>query len=601
MNESFVVGLVSVAVLGGAAQWLGWRLRLPAILILLIFGFAAGPEGLALVRTDAMFGELLLPFVAISVAILLFEGALTLHAPELEERFGVVLRLVTLGTAVTWLLSALGARYVLDFSWSLSILVGAVLVVTGPTVVIPLLRQIRPRGPGGTVLKWEGILIDPIGAVLAVLVFEALVDGGFMPAVTGIAKTVAAGSVFGLLPAWILTICLARYWIPDHLHSASALGLALLGYVLANMLQHESGLLAVTVMGVALANQKRVDLSHIMEFKENLQVLLISALFILLAARVRLEELAALAVPEFAYLALLIFVVRPLSVALSTAGSGMPMRDRLFVSAMAPRGVVAAAVIAIFALRLQEEGFAGAERLVPVVFFVIAGTVAFYGLLGRPLAHRLGVAEESPNGVLIIGAHPFARGLGKAIQELGLSVLLVDTNARHIASARLDGLPVYHGSILSDQADEELDLPGIGKLFAMTANDEVNALSAGHFVHLFGRENLFQLPTARKPREGSAELGSELRARVLFEGALNYDEIQDRFRKGAEFKATLLTDEFDMEDWREGYGKDALPVLTVGPNGSVTVSTRDQPLEPKPGDTLLGFVGPLTVSLPHAE
>lgn len=593
MHESFVVGLVSVAVLGGIAQWLGWRLRLPAILLLLIFGVAAGPEGLGLVPTDAMFGDLLLPFVALSVAILLFEGALTLHFPELGQRLGVVAKLVTLGLGVTWFFSAVAAHYVLDLSWSLAILVGAVLTVTGPTVVIPLLRQIRPRGAGGAVLKWEGILIDPLGAVLAVLVFEALVDGGFMPAVTGIGKTLVSGTVFGVLPAWVLTVCLARYWIPDHLHSASALGLALLGYALANTFQHEAGLLAVTVMGVTLANQKRVDLSHIMEFKENLQVLLISALFILLAARVRWEDIRQIGAPELLFLAFLIVVVRPLSVALSTAGSSLSRKDRLFVAAMAPRGVVAAAVIAIFALRLEEEGFAGAERLVPIVFFIIAGTVAIYGLLGRPLAHRLGVADRNPNGILMIGAHAFARALASALRDLDIPVLLVDTNARHIGAARLQGLPVYHGSVLSDQADEELELPGIGKIFALTANDEVNALSARHFVHLFGRENLFQLAPARKPREGSAELGSELRARVLFGAEVTYEELQRRFEAGEELTATLLTDEFGFGDWREENGPDALPILIRDKAGALTVATRDQPLEPQPGDTLLWLGQPV--------
>ncbi|NNF11955.1 MAG: sodium:proton antiporter [Gemmatimonadetes bacterium] len=594
MNESFVIGLVSVAVLGGVAQWLGWRLRLPAILLLLIFGVAAGPEGLGLVRTDAMFGELLLPFVAISVAILLFEGALTLHLPELGERFGVVAKLVTVGTAVTWVLGGLAAHYVLELSWSLSVLVGAVLTVTGPTVVIPLLRQIRPTGPGGAVLKWEGILIDPIGAVLAVLVFEGLIDGGVMPAVTGIGKTIVAGTVFGVLPAWVLTVCLARYWIPDHLHSASALGLALLGYALANLLQHEAGLMAVTVMGVTLANQRRVDLSHIMEFKENLQVLLISALFILLAARVRWAELREIGAPEFLFLGLLILVVRPISVALSTAGSNLPRVDRLFVAAMAPRGVVAAAVTAIFALRLEEEGFAGAERLVPIVFFVIAGTVAIYGLLGRPLAHRLGVADKNPNGILLIGAHGFARALARTLKELAVPVLLVDTNARHVGAARLEGLPVYHGSVLSDQADEELDMPGIGKIFAMTTNDEVNALSARHFVHLFGRENLFQLATTRKPAEGSAELGSELKARMLFGEEVTFEVLQRRFREGHEFIPTVLDEEFGWEEWRTAAGEDALPLVAVDPDGVVMVATREQPLEPSAGDTLVA----LTRSIP---
>lgn len=594
MHESFVIGLVSVAVLGGAAQWLGWRLRLPAILLLLIFGVAAGPEGLGLVQTDAMFGDLLLPFVAISVAILLFEGALTLHLPELGERFGVVAKLVTVGTVVTWVLGGVGAHYVLGLSWSLSVLVGAVLTVTGPTVVIPLLRQIRPTGPGGAVLKWEGILIDPIGAVLAVLVFEGLIDGGAMPAVLGIGKTIFAGTVFGILPAWILTVCLARYWIPDHLHSASALGLALLGYALANLFQHEAGLMAVTVMGVTLANQRRVDLSHIMEFKENLQVLLISALFILLAARVRWEELREIGAPEFLFLGLLILVVRPIGVALSTAGSNLPHVDRLFVAAMAPRGVVAAAVTAIFALRLEEEGFAGAERLVPIVFFVIAGTVAIYGLLGRPLAHRLGVADKNPNGILIVGAHGFARALARALRDLGVPILVVDTNARHVGAARLEGLSVYHGSVLSDQADEELDMPGLGRVFAMTANDEVNALSARHFVHLFGRENLFQLATTRKAAEGSAELGSELRARVLFGDGVTFDVLQQRFREGYEFVPTVLDDEVGLEEWRKAAGEDALPVLAVDPEGRVKVATKAHPLEPVPGDTLVA----LTRSIP---
>lgn len=584
------MGLVSVAVLGGAAQWLGWRLRLPAILLLLIFGIAAGPEGLGLVRTDEMFGDLLLPFVALSVAVILFEGALTLHIPELGEGFGVVAKLVTLGTVVTWSLGTLAAHYVLDFSWQLAVLVGAVLIVTGPTVVLPLLRQIRPTGPGGAVLKWEGILIDPIGAVLAVLVFEGLIDGGIVPSMAGIGTTIVSGTVLGAVPAWILVVCLSRFWIPDHLHAAAALALALLAYLLANQFQHEAGLLAVTVMGVILANQRRVELQHIMEFKENLQVLLISALFILLAARVDFSDVRELAAPEFTFLALLVLVVRPVSVALCTARSELSFADRLFLAAMAPRGVVAAAVTAVFALRLEEEGFAGAERLVPIVFFVIAGTVAIYGLLGRPLAIRLGIAERDPNGVLVVGAHAFARAFAHAVDELELPVLIVDTNPGLIGDARMEGLRFYHGSVLSDQADDELDLAGIGKIFAMTANDEVNALSARHFVHLFGRENLFQLAQTREPTEGRAELSAEVRARVLFGEEVTYAEMKRRFEEGAEFKATPLTEHFRFRDWRLEHGEDALPLLTVSSSGAVKVATVDQPLDPKPGDTLLGFM-----------
>ena len=590
MNDSFVVGLVSVAVLGGVAQWIGWRFSLPAILLLLVFGMAAGPDGVGLVPTDAMFGDLLLPFVAIAVAILLFEGALTLHIPELGEGFRVVGRLVTVGAATTWTLSALAAHYLLGLSWALAILMGAVLTVTGPTVVLPLLRQIRPTGPGGAVLKWEGILIDPIGAVLAVLVFEALIDPGLLPAVAGIAKTVVFGSLFGVLAAWVLVMCLARFWIPDHLHSASALALALLSYALANVFQHEAGLLAVTVMGVALANQHRVDISHITEFKENLQVLLISTLFILLAARVRWSDLQALLVPEFGlFLLFLVLVVRPAAVALCTYDGALARRDRIFISAMAPRGVVAAAVTAVFALRLEEEGFVGAERLVPLMFMVIAGTVAIYGLAGRPLALRLGLAERNPNGVLFIGAHPFARALASALQRAGLPVMVVDTNMAHVGAARMEGLPVYHGSVLSDQADEELELPGIGKLFALTANDEVNALSARHFVHLFGRRNLYQLAPTSRAREGGNTLASELRSRVLGGEDVTYYAVQERLAAGAQFKSTPLTERFGMNEWRVEYGEAAVPLLTVSEGGVVTVGTANRPLSPRAGDLLIGL------------
>ena len=590
MDDTFVVGIVSVAVLGGSAQWLGWRLKLPSILLLLIFGMLAGPDGVGLIPTEAMFGDLLLPLVAIAVAILLFEGGLTLHLPELGDQLRVVGRLVTLGAAITWGFSALAAHYVLGLSWPLAILIGSILTVTGPTVVIPLLRQIRPTGPGGAVLKWEGILIDPIGAVLAVLVFEALVDGAVASAFGGIGKTLVFGSLFGLLPAFLLVICLERYWIPDHLHSASALALALLGYALANGFQHESGLLAVTVMGVALANQDRVDITHITEFKENLQILIISALFVVLAAGVEWSALAELINLRFAlFLAILVLLVRPLAVSLCTLDGRLKGSDRLFVAAMAPRGVVAAAVTAVFALRLEEEGFAGAEQLVPIMFLVIAGSVAIYGLIGRPLALRLGLAERNPNGFLIIGAHPFARGLAKALQGAGLPIFLVDTNPGLVRLASEGGLPAYHGSVLSDQASQDLDLPVIGNLLALTANDEVNALSARHYLHLFGRQNLFQLAPGRGSQGDSSKLAPGLRARVLGSASLTYEELQRRYASGHRFISERWTGEVGVGAWAREHGEEAIPLIVVRPSGAVTVGSPGQALDIRAGDTVVAM------------
>ena len=594
MEYSIPGGLALIIILGAAAQWLGWRLRLPSILLLLICGFVAGPEVLGLVRPDVIFGPLLIPAVSMGVAILLFEGALTLSLKELAQDRGVVAKLVTLGAGVTWVLAGVGAWLLLGLHPALAALLGAILTVTGPTVVLPLLRQVRPTGSAGSILKWEGILIDPIGAVLAVLVFEGIVHGGALRpalgrAAWGLLKTLVVGGAAGALGAWMLMELLKRFWLPDHLHSAAALALAVGAYAGANVFQHEAGLLSVTLMGVILANQRQVPIKHILEFKENLQVLLIAALFILLAARVKLETLAMLETGAFVFLALLIILVRPVAIWACTRGTDLTRQTRIFLAAMAPRGVVAAAVTAVFALRL-EDMYPQARILVPVMFLVIVGTVAIYGLLAGPLAYRLGLARPNPEGVLMVGAHRFARGLAVALTKANVPVLVTDTNARWIGKARLEGLRTYHGSPLTEHADEEVDLAGMGRIFALTPNDEVNALSSLHYAHLFGRREVYQVALSDKPGKDADAFPTHLRARTLFGEEWTYDALTERWDKGARYKATKLSEQFGYDAWREEHGDGAIPMLTVDDEGRVKVATVDRPLDPQPGETLIALV-----------
>ncbi|MHC4409925.1 MAG: cation:proton antiporter, partial [Planctomycetota bacterium] len=534
MGVSLLTALALVVVLGISAQWLAWRLRLPSILLLMLMGFAAGPEGIGVVDPDAMFGDLLLPVVSLSVAILLFEGGLTLRRGDIAGHQKVVFRLVTLGALITWVLAA-GAAWLLGgISWKAAILLGAILTVTGPTVIAPLLRQIRPTGAVGPILRWEGILIDPVGAVLAVLVLEGLVallseGAGFSP-VADIGKTIVLGGGAGLIAGWALMQLLARYWIPDHLHNAAALGMAMLAFVVGNAAQHEAGLLSVTLMGVFLANQKRVQIDHIVEFKENVQVLLIAMLFILMAARLEFSELVDVGFGGVLFLIALIVVVRPIAIYACTAGSTLKPREKLFLAAMAPRGIVAAAIASVFALRLEAMGVAGARSIVPLVFFVILGTVALYGLAGAPLAYRLGLATRKPQGILLLGAHEWARALGETL---------------NIRTARMAGLRTFRGSLLSDVTDEFIDLSGLGRLFALTPNNEVNTLSAQHYRHLFGRAEVYQLPGG----------SGHPRGRLLFDA--DFKTITQAFRDGARFKATLITEQFDIEAWRGQHGTKA--------------------------------------------
>ena len=385
-----LVQLAAIAVFGMGAQWLAWRLRLPSILLLLLSGFLLGPV-FGVIDPDHLFGETLFPIVSMAVGLILFEGGLTLKIKELPANGRVIFRLISVGAIATWVVAAAGARYILGFEWPIAVLAGAILIVTGPTVVGPLLRQIRPQGRAGTILKWEGILIDPVGAVLAVLVFEVIRLGGVdsVPSylLLGILQSLLVGVVFGLLGAGLLVALLRRYMIPDHLQNGVTLLMIVGLFVLSDQLAPEGGLLTVTIMGIAMANQSWVPIRHILEFKENLQVLLIGFLFILLAGRVDLANLSALGWNAGLFIVLLIVVGRPLGVLLATLGSSLSWNERLFLTWMAPRGIVAAAIVSIFSFELEALGYAESGALTATVLLVIVGTVTFYGLTAGP-AHR---------------------------------------------------------------------------------------------------------------------------------------------------------------------------------------------------------------------
>ncbi|MFB6286082.1 MAG: cation:proton antiporter, partial [Candidatus Bipolaricaulia bacterium] len=598
--EHHLIGIATVIALGIGAQWLAWRVHLPSILVLLVVGFLAGPIT-GLLHPNELFGELLLPVVSIAVAIILFEGGLSLSLPELREVGSVFTKLVTLGALVTGAASAALAWAIFGIGPSLAALLGAILIVTGPTVIMPLLRDLRPRRRLGNTLKWEGIVIDPVGAILAVLVFEVILamespDPATSVAIVGILKAIGGGTGIGLIGAGALVVALRRYWIPDFLQNPVTLMAAVLAYTASNQIQPESGLLAVTLMGAALANQRAVTVKHIVEFKENLRVLLIAVLFILLAARLPLASVTALGPEVLGFIALLILVVRPLAVALCTIGSRLSWRERAFVAWMAPRGIVAAAVSSLFALRLSEAGYSGTEALVAITFAVITGTVAVYGLTAGLLARWLGVADPNPQGALIIGAQPWAREIAQAIRDEGFPVRLVDDNWAHITAARQAGFETFYAGVLQEYVLDEIDLDGIGRLLALTPNDEVNALAALHFMEIFGRAEVYQLPPPRVAEGEPAQqlLPRHLRGRLLFEAGATHSELERRFAEGAMLKRTSLTKEFGYRAFREHYGDSAVPLFAVKRGGRLVVITTDIETAPEAGDTLIALVEPVS-------
>lgn len=505
---SLLAYLACLLLLGVVAQWVAWRLKLPSILLLLVFGFALSQFTGTRIDDYLSSESSLLSLVGFLVAIILFEGGLTLKFSELREAGTLVLKLCTLGVLYSWALTAVAVHFVMGYHWLVSALLGAILVVTGPTVVAPLLSLIKPRRKMASIVKWEGIVVDPIGAVLAVLVFIVIQQGGLGQGWDNVAfalfKTIVVGIGFGLAIAKVTEIAMDRHWIPDFLETMVFLALVGVAFAVSNAIQHEAGLLTVTVLGVALANQKRVSVRHILEFKENLRVLIISLLFLMLSGRIGLKELQSVWREGLVFLAVLILLVRPASVFLANWGSKRTtMRERLFLALLAPRGIVAAAVTSVFALQITEvakqhpdnefylELSRQAGELVPLVFLVILGTVTFYGLLAAPLARRLGLSDANPTGILFAGADPWIRVVAKGLVEEGHHCLLLDTRFENVAAARLDGLKAVRANILSEYAEEEIDLAGLGHLLAATPNNEVNSLAAREFQHRFGKSNVW--------------------------------------------------------------------------------------------------------------
>lgn len=593
MAENILLGLTFILVLGIAASWLAWRLRLPSILVLLVFGFIAGPAT-GFINPDDIFGDLLLPIVSLSVAVLLFEGGLNLSIAELRKTGSVVFKLITVGVLITWLLGAGVAYFVLNLDLELAALLGAILVVTGPTVILPLLRHLRPSGQVGSILKWEGIVIDPIGAMLVVLVFQAIIAGGGQEAASliaiSLAKTIFFGGVIGISGAVIIAQMLKRYWMPDFLHSVVSLALVILAFTASNYLQEDSGFLTVTIMGIVLANQKGVNVKHIIEFKENLRVLIISGLFILLTARLQLEELAKIGAGSIALLAVLILLARPISVALSTLGSKLKLRERLFISWLAPRGIVAAAVASVFAIRLADTGHTQAELLVPLTFVVIAGTVAIYGLTASPVARWLKVAEPDPQGILIVGGHSWARVIASTLEKEGYKVLMVDTNWANISAARMIGVSTFYGNILSQYTLDEIELSGIGRLVALTSDNEFNSLSTLQLTNDFGRVEIYQLPAGDEEKGVKNAVSRHLRGRLLFSNNATYNSLARWFAAGAVLKKTELTQEFDYDAFEAYYGDTAIPLFLIDQNNKLVIFTVDSQLKPKPGQKIISLI-----------
>ncbi len=590
-----LMSLVAVGLLSIGCQYFAYKVRLPAILPLLIVGILVGPVW-GVLDADALFGNLLFPVVSLSVAIILFEGSLTLKFRDIAGHGNMVRNLCSIGGVGTWGIAAVAAHYSLNISWQLAFLFGAIVTVTGPTVIVPMLRTVRPKTNLANILRWEGIVIDPIGALLAVLVFEFIVasqGNAISHTFIMFGKTIGIGVVLGLGSGYLLGLSIRKDWIPHYLLNTAVLTIILGVFAASNYVAHESGLLAVTITGMVLANMKNVDVEDILEFKETLSVLLISGLFILLATRLNLQSVIDVGWGAIIILIAIMFVARPLAVIASSIGTGLKWNELALLSWIAPRGIVAAAVSALFSLKLEEIGYEGAGIIVPMVFLVIIATVVVQSLTSRSVASLLKVRAPAPTGDLVFGGRKFDRLFAWEMLNKDIAVTIADTNWDAIREARMMDIPVYFGNPMSYHAARHLDIATFGTVLIMSPYKQLNPLISYHFEYTQGKDKVWSLTSNEQATRPSHQVSEQYAKKLtLFDEGVTYGYLASAVSKGASVKTTRLTDEFSFEDYNDKYNDRATPLLAINKEGKSYTFINGNSIEPKSGWRIISLVLP---------
>lgn len=582
--------IVVVGLLGIGAQWIAWRTGLPGIALMLLAGVLAGPVT-GLVDPQQAFGHLVEPIVSLAVAVILFEGGLTLNLRELAHAEGAVHRLVLLGVPIGWVLGALACYYVAGLVWPVAILFAGILVVTGPTVVIPLIRQTSIAARPRAILKWEAIVNDPLGALCAVITYEYLRQAAGGATIAGSALRIGlaalASGLIGYGMARAVAWAFPRGYVPEFLKAPVLLVAVLAAFVLSNLIQHETGLLTVTVMGITLANSRLASMRDFLPFKENITVILVSGVFILLSASLDLEVLRTFEWRFALFLLAILFLVRPATVLLSLAFSRIPWRERLFIAWIAPRGVVAVAVSGLFAFRLDELGYNDGGTLVALSFAVVVATIIAHGFSIGPAARLLGLKSPGGRGALIVGATPWSLSLARHLKALGVPVVVSDTSRESLAGAREHGVETFNHEILAEATEERLDFQRFALLAAVTDNEAYNALVCNEFAPELGRDSVYQL--GGSVADDPSRLSDALRGRALFASGIGVEELHARDEAGWVLASAQATN-------ADGAGAAALampdgvePLLLVRANGLPRFFTHASRPKVEPGDAVIAF------------
>ena len=590
--HSLVVTFALIGVLGVGSQWLAWRLRLPAIVLMLAAGVLAGPV-FHLIDPKHDFGEALGPMVSVAVALILFEGGLSLNFAGLRDAGKAVRRLVLVGAPLGWATGTLTAHYVAGLSWPVAAVFGGILVVTGPTVITPLLRQAHLSARPASVLRWEAIVNDSVGALFAVLAYEVAATMARSESLSAEAVWLGFGIAAATVIGWLSGLAAARAFrrglIPEYMKAPALFAAVIAVFAGSNQILDESGLLAVTIMGAVLGNASLPSIGEMRRFKEHVTVLLVSGVFVILAATLDEAMIALLDWRAVAFVIAMMVVARPVAIWLSLAGTNLETNEKALIAWVGPRGVVAVAISGFFATKLTELGFEEAAAMAPLAFALVAVTVIIHGFSVTWVARTLGLVSSERPGVLIVGASNWAAALAKALADLGIPVLVADRNWRRLKKFRLQETPVYYGEILSEAAEHTIDIDRFGYIIAATENDSYNALVCTDFGPEFGRSNVFQLGRTDDGGDDPRALPPSLGGRKLFVSGASYYDLESKIGEGWVFTRTTLSKEYRFDQYLADRAEGAELLTDIRTDGTIAFATVSDRPKGKETDTLLSF------------
>ncbi len=596
MSDSLLLEIMLIGALGVGSQWLSWRYRLPAIVVMSVAGLLVGPA-LGIINPSEDFGDLYRPIISVAVAIILFEGSLNLRLQDIKGLGRPVFRIVTFGAFLSWILGSLTAHYVGGLSWAVSFVIGGVFIVTGPTVILPLLRQSKLKPRPAKILKWEGIIVDPIGPLLAIFALEIIL------VLTNTGHSLLSllffllASLFAVIFGWAFGRGIGWMFetghVPEYLKSPLVFAAVIACFTIADEITHETGLLAVTAMGMTLANIRISSIQDMRHFKENISILLISTIFIMLTASLTRGTLLQIFRPEIiGYVLLMLFIVRPLSIFLSTIRTDLSKSEKLLVGWIAPRGIVALTVSGYFASILYDEGYEDAALVTSITFALVFFTVVAHGFSISWLAGKLNLSAEGRPGTMIIGSNSFTVALAKILKDMDIPAIVSDSSWQRLSKARNAGVNFHHGEILSEQTDYRVDMTPYDYLISATEFDSYNALVATAFVPAFGRNNVFKLSIQTERGDQVEDLDPTIAGRVLFSEEISLEGLCGKIDDGYVMRKTNITDQYTYPDYLDDRAHGTILLFVLRVSGNVEYYTDEIKLKAEPGDVVVSLTPP---------